>query len=398
MGPLAAALVMVGGCRACEEAPPPPLASTPRLPPGPTFTQVRAPTDDPTAALADAEREVGRLAPLPGDEAALQRAADGAVLVARVLGSPSALRALARAAPELALSTEPARLLLAARAYVAIGAFARASGALARATLAGADAPTLQIEIDLGLGEISRARTHAEALGAGPGAEIDRAERALWLGRALAAVGDTDAADRAFIDAERAFVGTSPFLLAEIYFARASLWERAGNLVEATSLYRAAVERIPRHTHAAVHLASLLSPADAIARLDPLAGPDASPDVVGALSVYRDLLKDGAGDVDRGDAARVYGELLGEGAPQPIAPIVANHAGWFYLRVLVDRERAAKAAAIDLAWHPTSEAFELALTASEGAPDRCELARRARALAHPSPSLEEQLRRVVDCP
>ncbi len=118
--------------------------------------------------------------------------------------------------------------------------------------------------------------------------------------------------------------------------------------------------------------------------------------------MYRSFLKDGAGDADRDEAARVYDELLGKRAggstPDPLAPIVANHAGWFYLRVMNDPALAMRAARIDIAWHPSSDAFELALTAADADPARCEFARVARAFEHPRPALDELLRRVVGCP
>ncbi|MFO0611743.1 MAG: hypothetical protein U0414_04080 [Polyangiaceae bacterium] len=388
-------------CRACEEAPPPPTISSFHLLPEPSFTRVDLATDDATAALASAESDAARLAErAPESDAEASRAVASAMLAAKFLGSANALRGLARFARELPPNATAERILLSSVALAATGAYGKAREALLASHVDRSGRTTLEIEIALGLGEIDAARDAATRNVEAPSGRTT--ENLVLLGRVLAAMGDTAAADRAFVDAESAFAGSSPLILADIYFSRASMWERAGNLVEATSLYRAAVRRVPAYAEAAAHLASLLALNDAVALLEPLTNTHPSPEISAGLAVYRELLRDGAGKSDRDAAARTYVELLGLDGGDVIAPIVAGHAGWFFLRVANDAPHAIQAASIDVREHPSSDAYELALAAYgdtvERRDDRCRIAARARAFPYPSVNLQQALQRVVDCP
>lgn len=364
------------------------------LPPEATYSGSRVATDDAMNALATAEAEASVLdAGVPEDDAAIARAVGSARRVAETLGSVSAWKRLRVAANTLASSASPTRRAIAARALVTLGDFATAARVLTSARVDDAEIGAIEAEIALGEGDLDRALERVRA------ASGDAPERSLLLGRILGARGDFDGADSALQRAERSFAGRDPFLLADVYTARALLHEGAGDLVAATPIYRAALDRVPLHAHAATHLASLVPPAAAIALLEPLAKAGAGPDVLGALAVYRELLHDHGGDADRTRAAEAYAELLAP-TDAPLAPIVANHAGWFYLRVASDAARARQAADVDVRFHPSSEAFELALGAYDAPADRdarCAIAARASAFPFPSIALTETLRRVGDC-
>ena len=87
----------------------------------------------------------------------------------------------------------------------------------------------------------------------------------------LGLMGRTAEAESLFVQAEQKHRGTSPFGLVQIYFDRGSMWEKQGNLTEATALYKAAYAKLPQHPHVAVHLASLVPPAEGVAILERVA-------------------------------------------------------------------------------------------------------------------------------
>lgn len=384
-----------GGCRACADAPAP-TASSAAFFPAPSFTRSDVPTDDAEAILAKASTYAARLERgFDADGVAFDAAVDDAILVARVRGAREDFEALARVGADWKLPLSPARARVATKASIALGQYAAARRSSAQIFAAGHDAYDLECDIALGLGDLDVALDRASALRAekpGPGSS-------LRVGRVRAARGDVGGADAALVEAERAFDGGSPFLLAEIYFARGELWERAGDLVKATALYRAAVSHAPMHGPAATHLASLVPLLDAVALLEPLVARGAGPEVRGALGVYRELLQTGRGAADTARATADYAALVGPSPPP--APILANHAGWFFVRVTNDRANALQAARVDVVEHPSSEAFTLALTvldAPEDRDERCRVAAAARAFDWPAPALVEALRQVGDCP
>jgi len=210
-------------------------------------------------------------------------------------------------------------------------------------------------------------------------------------------MGKTEEAEAAFVKAEELFHGATPFLLATIYYERASLWERLGDLPKATLLYRAAIERLPQHAHAAVHLAALLSPSEGVALLEPLTrGDDVDPDALGELSVLQSLVKEKSGEEMLARARARYDLLMTE---QPTA--YADHAGWFWLVAGGDPKKAEAAAKKNLEVRKTAEAYELSIAAEQAISDKdalCAVAADARALQYRSPKLDEALRTIKDCP
>jgi tetratricopeptide (TPR) repeat protein len=220
----------------------------------------------------------------------------------------------------------------------------------------------------------------------------------LDLATTAAKMGKTEEAEQAFVQAEEKYHGAAPFLLASIYFERASMWERLGDLSKATVLYKAALERLPQHVHSAVHLAALVSPSEGVALLEPLAkGDDADPDAIAQLGVLQNLIKEKSGDESLSRARARYDVLMAE---QPAA--YADHAGWFWLVAGGDPKKADEAAKKNLAVRKTAEAYELSLaTAQASGATRdavCALADEARALKYRNAKLDEALRPLTDCP
>jgi tetratricopeptide (TPR) repeat protein len=299
-----------------------------------------------SVAIADAPRDANaRLARMRALRAARRLTAALSEWDAAVADDPDAAAAHA---------AEHARLL------VDLG---RYDEALASAREAAARAPSLET-------------LHAVALAAYRTAKIDEAESS-------------------FVAAESRFDGGSPLPLADLYFDRASMWESEGDLAKATSLYRAAHERAPMHVHAAIHLAALVPPSDAVKLLEPLARESRDPELMAALGLYRGFVKDGSGDADVAHAKARFDELAGA-----LPEAYAERAGWFWLSVGGDPAKALASARRDLDVAETPEAIELALRAAQAAGDKaalCAFASKGRALAYPSKRLAEELRLVADC-
>jgi hypothetical protein len=217
----------------------------------------------------------------------------------------------------------------------------------------------------------------------------------LDLATVAARMGKLDEAEKAFVDAEERFRGATPFLIANLYFERGSMFERAGDLAKATILYRAAHARLPQHVHAAVHLAALVSPSEGISILEPLAGGEADPDLLAQLGVLKNLVQAKSGDDALARATARYDALMAE---QPLA--YADHAGWYWLVSAGEPKKALDAAKLNLSSRKTAEAYELAISAAQaGGPkeELCAFVNEARALRYRSAKLEEIIR-PLDCP
>jgi Flp pilus assembly protein TadD len=203
----------------------------------------------------------------------------------------------------------------------------------------------------------------------------------------IAQLGRIDEADKILADVEAAYTDVSPFVLAWIWFERGSMWERAGNEDKARTLYRAALDRLPGHAHAAAHLAQLVPPAEAEAVLKPALEVADDPELKAILGLAKERAAPGSGKALLDEAARSYDDLL---AKHPLA--FADHAGWFFLNARNDPARAAEVARKNLANRKTHEAYELALAALPAAGssiEACEAADQALARAWAPKSLVE---------
>src|SRR5581483_10858652 len=69
--------------------------------------------------------------------------------------------------------------------------------------------------------------------------------------------GNTDEAERLFIEAQDKFSDVSPFSLAWLYLQEGLMWQKAGYLSRARELFEAAHERLPEYAPVTSHLASV---------------------------------------------------------------------------------------------------------------------------------------------
>jgi len=200
-------------------------------------------------------------------------------------------------------------------------------------------------------------------------------------GDAARAKADLDAAVHAFHD-------VAPFPLAFIDFQRGLMAEEAGELDRAAARYRTVLRRLPSHVQAVVHLAAielLRGRADSAAAVLAPLGASSDPEV---MALRADVL-------DR-QQRPAQAELLRQQVEERYRGLVARHPEAFAdhaARFLVTRDapRALALAQLNLAGRATPAAYELALSAAHAAGDgglRCQLARDARRLPHPTARLE----------
>ena len=208
----------------------------------------------------------------------------------------------------------------------------------------------------------------------------------------LGLMGKSTEAESLFVQAEQKHRGTSPFGLVQIYFDRGSMWEKQGNLTEATALYKAAYAKLPQHPHVAVHLASLLPPAEGVAVLEPVAKETDDPDVFAELGTLQNLVKAGSGDAMIEKAGAAYDELFAK-----LPSGYADHAGWFWVTTGNDPKKALTAAQKNIGVRQTADAYELLIAAAEAAKDTavlCTALKGAKALKYSTPPLKERVRQL----
>jgi tetratricopeptide (TPR) repeat protein len=163
----------------------------------------------------------------------------------------------------------------------------------------------------------------------------------LWADR-----GETDTAQRLYLESLRTYRGVSPFPLAMLDFQLGTMWMRHDRLDEARMCLDAAISRVPAYAAAQGHLAEveadLGEPEAAIARLYPLAVSSDDPDYAAQLA--RILGEMGRNDEAGGWrllAANRYDELT---AAHPEA--FADHAAEFWLGAGNDPPKGLRFAAI----------------------------------------------------
>lgn len=201
-------------------------------------------------------------------------------------------------------------------------------------------------------------------------------------------------ADAAYEKALAKYRALSPLVVAHLDFERGAMWDRAGDEKKATQYYRAAVERLPMFAHAAGHLAYKLPRDEAIALVRGLIETSDDPEYVGTLGYLMNQQKPGSGDVHIEKAKGLYAELMKK---HPLA--FADHAGWFYVIIAKDSERAIEAAEMNLDNRPAPEAYELmlaALVAAQHGTEACDVADRAVAVKYPTPGLKRYAAKAYD--
>ena len=150
----------------------------------------------------------------------------------------------------------------------------------------------------------------------------------LWADR-----GETDTAERLYLESLRTYRGVSPFPLAMLDFQLGTMWMRHDRLDQARTCFEAAISLVPAYAAAQGHLAEVEADLGegeaAIARLYPLAASSDDPDYAAQLA--RILGEMGRNDEASGWrllAANRYDELT---AAHPEA--FADHAAEFWLGV-----------------------------------------------------------------
>lgn len=206
----------------------------------------------------------------------------------------------------------------------------------------------------------------------------------------LGDMGRVDDAAATFDRAEAGYRNPSPFALADLQFERGLMWETHGDLTKAKAAYLAATTLLPMHAHAMLHYVQLVTPKEGVDLLVALKRTCEDPEVDGRLGELRELLEKGSGAADLQAAKAGYEAIL-----KQLPEAYADHAAWFFAGAGKDPDKAWKWAARNLEVRQTSGAYELAMTAARVAKrparEHCELAKRARAYAWPSPRLEEEL-------
>jgi tetratricopeptide (TPR) repeat protein len=189
-------------------------------------------------------------------------------------------------------------------------------------------------------------------------------------------------------DAVQAYRDVAPFPLAFVDFQRALLAEEQGDLDRAGARYRAVLRRLPRHVQAAGHLAALELARGHVAAADSVLTPFFSSDDPDLVSLHADVLERQGHQAEaeqlRARVEQRYSALVTR-HPQAFA----DHAARFLLTR--DAPRALALARLNLAARTTPAAYDLALSAALAAGDgplRCQLARQAATLPHPTARLK----------
>ncbi len=191
--------------------------------------------------------------------------------------------------------------------------------------------------------------------------------------------------ERLFAEARAKFRDVSPFMLSWMDFQHGFLLERKGDRADAKKWLAEAHQVNPTYTHAAVHLAGLSTPDEAVAILKPLVDTSDDPDVLAGLAdALRRTGKEEEAKPIRARAKARYEDLL---AKYPKA--FADHAAQFYLGFGGDVQRALVLAKANEANRKTEAAVELLLTAGLAANAKdatCQAVRDGLALPYTSPA------------
>jgi tetratricopeptide (TPR) repeat protein len=203
--------------------------------------------------------------------------------------------------------------------------------------------------------------TYEDAADRGGQFEQAGALAGLWADR-----GETDTAQRLYLESLRTYRGVSPFPLALLDFHLGTMWMRHDRLDQARTCLEAAISRVPAFAAAQGHLAEVEAALGereaAIARLYPLAASSDDPDYAAQLA--RILGKMGRNNEASGWcllAANRYDELT---AAHPEA--FADHAAEFWLGVGNDTPKGLRFAEFNLRVRKTPRAYDLLARALDG--------------------------------
>jgi tetratricopeptide (TPR) repeat protein len=184
-------------------------------------------------------------------------------------------------------------------------------------------------------------------------------EQAGALAGLWADCGETDAAQRAYLESLRSYRGVSPFPLALLDFQLGTMWMRHGRLDQARACLEAAIRRVPAFAAAQGHLAEveadLGDPETAITRIYPLAAASEDPDYAAQLARI-------LGEIGRNDEASGWCRLAAEryDALTAVHPeAFADHAAEFWLSAGNDPEKALRLARVNIRVRTTPRARDL---------------------------------------
>jgi len=177
--------------------------------------------------------------------------------------------------------------------------------------------------------------------------------------------GETDAAQRAYLESLRSYRGVSPFPLALLDFQLGTMWMRHGRLDQARTCLKAALRRVPAFAAAQGHLAEveaeLGDPETAITRLYPLAAASDDPDYAAQLARI-------LGEMGRSDEAIGWCRLAADrydALTTDYPEAFADHAAEFWLSAGNDPEKALRLASLNIRVRRTPRAHDLLAQALE---------------------------------
>jgi hypothetical protein len=199
-----------------------------------------------------------------------------------------------------------------------------------------------------------------------------RLEDLMPLGALLADLGETEAADRTYLQGLGSYSGVSPFALAWVCFQIGVLWGETAadrDRERAARWYRCAIDYLPQYARARIHLAEILAEDGRLAEAEALLAAildTGDPEIHWRLAEVCLAMPDpheAERDLER--AGAIYRELLEK---HPLA--YADHGAEFYLAGGNDPVRALELARLNLDNRPTLRAFELAAKAADAAGER----------------------------
>jgi len=184
-------------------------------------------------------------------------------------------------------------------------------------------------------------------------------EQAGALAGLRADCGETDAAQRAYLESLHSYRGVSPFPLALLDFQLGTMWMRHGRLDQARTCFEAAIRRVPAFAAAQGHLAEveadLGDPETAITRLSPLAAASDDPDYAAQLARI-------LGEMGRNDEASGWRRLAADrydALTTDYPEAFADHAAEFWLSAGNDPEKALRLARLNIRVRRTPRAHDL---------------------------------------